>query len=196
MFLASGSISGKEATCGPSANHKTSVCRKSEDLSAEDFRKEYLKAKCRQKCLDAAWSSSHECSPVGAKCGETGHVSACHKHHEADTELYECIRKESRNRKGSSASGLSSAKKSKPAPKEDPKDLENQLEKARLEGIREGLEKREASLSSSQRAEVVNSKDKERLPRTPPPRRRKTRVNQGRKSEDIRKRVLTVVGKI
>ena len=47
-----------------------------------------------------------------------------------------------------------------------------------------------------ERAEVVNSKDKERLPRTPPPRRRKTRVNQGRKSEDIRKRVLTAVGKI
>ena len=41
------------------------------------------------------------------------------------------------------------AKKSKPAPKED-KDPKNQLEKARLEGMREGLEKREASLSSSQ----------------------------------------------
>ena len=40
-----------------------------------------------------------------------------------------------------------------------------------------------------ERAEVVNSKDKERLLRIPPP--RKTRVNRGRKSEDIRKRVLT-----
>ena len=57
--------------------------------------------------------------------------------------------KESRKRKRSSASGPSSAKKSKPAPKEDAKDLENQLKKARMEGMREGLEKREASLSSS-----------------------------------------------
>ena len=48
-----------------------------------------------------------------------------------------------------------------------------------------------------ERAEVVNSKDKVRLPRTPPPRRRKTSVkNRGRKSEDIRKRMLTAVGKI
>ena len=34
--------------------------------------------------------------------------------------------------------------------KKTAKDLENQLEKARLEGVREGLEKREASLSSTQ----------------------------------------------
>ena len=54
----------------------------------------------------------------------------------------------------------------------------------------------EAVAEDVERAEVVNSKDKERLPQTPPPRRRKTRVNQGRKSEDIRKRVLTAVGKI
>ena len=43
VFLASGSVSGKGATCfhcGPSANHKTLVCRKSEEISAEDFRKE------------------------------------------------------------------------------------------------------------------------------------------------------------
>ena len=66
----------------------------------------------------------------------------------ADCERLEM--EESRKRKGSSASGPSSAKKSKPAPKEDAKDLENQLEKARLEGVREGLEKREASLSSAQ----------------------------------------------
>ena len=58
----------------------------------------------------------------------TGHVQARHKHHEADNDLYDRIRKESRKRKGSSASGPSSAKKSKPAPKEDNKDLENQLE--------------------------------------------------------------------
>ena len=110
VFLASSLVSGKGATCfyfGPSANHKTSVCRKSVDISAEDFRKECLKAKCCRKCLDAAWSSSNECSPVCAKCGETGHVSACHRHHEADNELYERIRKESRKRKGSSASGPS-----------------------------------------------------------------------------------------
>ena len=126
------------------------MCRKSVDISAEDFRKECLKAKCCRKCLDAAWSNSHECSPVCAKCGETGHVQARHKRHEADNDLYDCIRKQSRKRKGSSASGPSSANKPKPAPKEDPKDLENQLEKARLEGVREGLEKREASLSSAQ----------------------------------------------
>ena len=42
-----------------------------------------------------------------------------------------------------------------------------------------------------ERAEVVNSTDKERLPRIPPPRRRKTRVIRGRKSKDIRMRVLT-----
>ena len=81
--------------------------------------------------------------------GNTARATFTYKHHEADTELYDRIRKENRRRKGSSASGPSSAKKSKPAPKED-KDLENQLEKARLEGMREGLEKREASLSSSQ----------------------------------------------
>ena len=77
-------------------------------------------------------------------------MQARHKHHEADNDLYNRIRKESRKRKGSSASGPSSAKKSKPAPKEDAKYLENQLEKARLEGVREGLENREASLSSIQ----------------------------------------------
>ena len=60
------------------------------------------------------------------------------KHHEADNDLYDLIRKESRKRKGYSASGPSSAKKSKPAPKEDPKDLENQLE-ACLEGVRDCL---------------------------------------------------------
>ena len=139
VLLTSGLVSVKGATCfhcGPSANYKTSVCWKS-----EDFRKECLKAKCCQKCLDAAWSSSHECSPVCAKCGKTGHVSARHKHHKADMELYKRIRKESRKRKGSSASGPSSDKKSKPAPKEDAKDFKNQLEKARLEGMREGLEK-------------------------------------------------------
>ena len=49
-----------------------------------------------------------------------------------DNDLYDRIRKESRKRKGSSASGPPSAKKSKPAPKEDQEDLENQLEKARF----------------------------------------------------------------
>ena len=43
---------------------------------------------------------------------------------------------------------------------------------------------------------VVNSKEKERLPRTPPPRRRKTRMNRGRKSEEIVMRVLTAERKI
>ena len=85
-----------------------------------------------------------------AKCGEIGHVSARHKHHKADTELYEHIRKESKKRKRSSASGPSAGKRSKSAPLEDNKDLENLLEKARLEGVREGLEKGEANLSSSQ----------------------------------------------
>ena len=47
-----------------------------------------------------------------------------------------------------------------------------------------------------ERAEVINSKDKERLPRISPPRRRKTRVNHGRKSEDIVMRVLTAERKI
>ena len=82
------------------------------------------------------------------KSGEMGHVSVRHKHHEADRELYECIRKESRKRKGSSASGPSVAKRSKSVPPEESKDLKNQLKKARLEGVREGLEKREANLSS------------------------------------------------
>ena len=45
-------------------------------------------------------------------------------------------------------------------------------------------------------AEVVNSKDKERLPRIPPPRRRKNRMNWGRKSENIVMSVLTAVRKI
>ena len=40
---------------------------------------------------------------------------------------------------------------------------------------------------------VVTSKEKERLPRIPPPRRRKTRMNRGRKSEDIVKGMLTAV---
>ena len=78
-------------------------------------------------------------------------MQACHKHHKADNDLYDRIRKESRKKMGSSAS----AKKPKPAPKEDPKDLENQLEKARLEGVREGLEKREASLSSAQSSSMA-----------------------------------------
>ena len=93
MFLASGLVSGKGATCFhccPSANHKTSVCQKSEEITVEDFWKE------------------------------------------------------------SSASGSSAAKRSKPVPQEDKKELENQLKKACLEGMREGLEKREANLSSSQ----------------------------------------------
>ena len=47
-----------------------------------------------------------------------------------------------------------------------------------------------------ERAEVVNSKDRERLPRTPPPRRRRTKMNRGRKSEDIVKGMLTAVRKI
>ena len=47
-----------------------------------------------------------------------------------------------------------------------------------------------------ERAEVVNSKDKERLPQIPPPRRRRTRMNRGRKSEEIVKRMITAVGKI
>ena len=47
-----------------------------------------------------------------------------------------------------------------------------------------------------ERAEVVNSKDKERLPWILPPRRRKTRVNRGRKSKDIVMRVLTAERKI
>ena len=82
-----------------------------------------LKAKCCRKCLDAAWCSSHECSPVCAKCGMKGHVSARHKHHEADTELYERIRKVSRRRKGSSASGPSATKCSKSVSPEE-KDFE------------------------------------------------------------------------
>ena len=47
-----------------------------------------------------------------------------------------------------------------------------------------------------EKAEAVNSKDKERLPRTPSPRRRKNRLNQGRKSEEIVMRVLTAERKI
>ena len=43
---------------------------------------------------------------------------------------------------------------------------------------------------------VVNSKERERLPRIPPPRRRKTRVIWERQREAIRKRVLTAVRKI
>ena len=53
------------------------------------------------------------------------------QHHEVDTELYERIRKESRKRKGSSASGPFAAKRSKSVPAEE-KDLENQLKKAHL----------------------------------------------------------------
>ena len=136
-FLASGSVGATVETSGPFANHKTLVCRKSEDISAEEFRKE---------CLNATWSRSHECSPFCAKCGEEGHVSARHKHHEADTELYE----ESRKQKGSSASGPSASKCSKSVSPEESKDLENQPEKAHLEGVREGREKREANPSSSQ----------------------------------------------
>ena len=45
-----------------------------------------------------------------------------------------------------------------------------------------------------ERAEEVNSK--ERLPGIPPPRRRKNRMNRGRKSEDIVMSVLTAVRKI
>ena len=52
-------------------------------------------------------------------------------------------------RKGSTASGPSAAKGSKSVPPEE-KDLENQLKKTHLEGVREGLKKREANLSSSQ----------------------------------------------
>ena len=43
---------------------------------------------------------------------------------------------------------------------------------------------------------VVNSKERERLPRIPPPRRRKNRMYRGRKSEDIVKGMLTAVRKI
>ena len=43
-----------------------------------------LKAKYCRKCLDTTWSSGHECSEMCGKCGERGHVSARHKHHEAD----------------------------------------------------------------------------------------------------------------
>ena len=43
---------------------------------------------------------------------------------------------------------------------------------------------------------VVNSKERERLPRIPPPRRRKTRVIWERQREATRKRVLTAVRKI
>ena len=63
-FLASRSDSGKGATCfhcGPSASHKTTVCQKLEDISAKDIRKECFRAKWCQKCLDAIWSSQHEC---------------------------------------------------------------------------------------------------------------------------------------
>ena len=66
-------------------------------------------------------------------CGKWCHISACHKHREADTELYERIRKKSRKRKGTSASGIPAAKRTKSVPNNDEKkDLENQLEKARL----------------------------------------------------------------
>ena len=47
-----------------------------------------------------------------------------------------------------------------------------------------------------ERAEVVNSKDKERLPRIPPPGRGKNRMNRGRKSEEIVIGMLTAVRKI
>ena len=43
---------------------------------------------------------------------------------------------------------------------------------------------------------VVTSKERERLPRIPPPRKRKNRMNRGRKSEDIVMSVLTAVRKI
>ena len=43
---------------------------------------------------------------------------------------------------------------------------------------------------------VVNSKEKERLPRIPPPRRRKIRVIWDRLREARRKRVLRAVRKI
>ena len=43
---------------------------------------------------------------------------------------------------------------------------------------------------------VVNSKERERLPRIPPPRRRKNRMNRGRKSEYIVKGMLTAGRKI
>ena len=49
---------------------------------------------------------------------------------------------------------------------------------------------------AGERERVVTSKEKERLPRIPPPRRRKNRMNRGRKSEDIVMSVLTAVGKI
>ena len=52
---------------------------------------------------------------------------------------------------GTSASSTPAAKQTKAAQKEDKKtDLHNQLEKARLEGLREALEKREAALATSQ----------------------------------------------
>ena len=47
-----------------------------------------------------------------------------------------------------------------------------------------------------ERERVVTSKQKERLPRIPPPRRKKNRMNRGRKSEDIVMEMLTAVRKI
>ena len=47
-----------------------------------------------------------------------------------------------------------------------------------------------------ERAEVVTSKERERLPRIPPPRKRKNRMNRGRKSENIVKGMLAAVRKI
>ena len=51
-------------------------------------------------------------------------------------------------------------------------------------------------VEGEERERVVTSAEKERLPRIPPPRRRKTRVIRGRKREEKRKRVLTAERKI
>ena len=154
VFLASGSVSGKGATCfhcGLSANHKTSVCRKSEDISAEEAGKSASKQSAAGSAstrLLATAMNALLCVPNVARPDTSQLATSTTRR---ILELYDRIRKESRKRKrkGSSASGPSSAKKSKPASKEDNKDLKNQLEKARLDGMREGLEKTEASLSSS-----------------------------------------------
>ena len=120
---------------------------------------------------------------------------------QADTELYERIRKESRKRKGASASCTLAAKCSKSVPTDyEKKDLKHQLENARLERIREALEKRKASLSSSQssskcgeshgrgrgRGKGGNQRGKGRLPWIPPPKKEKD-LSDSRKKEKMNK---------
>ena len=54
----------------------------------------------------------------------------------------------------------------------------------------------ESVAEAVEKERVVTSKEKERLPRIPPPRKRKNRMNRGRKSEVIVMGMLTAVRKI